>query len=202
MPFLEATVAEYQRAVFVCRINVLGGVVDGMCQQIDVVAPFLYVSNVLYVSFYSDIPVFLPFAGKRFEADIENVSFEEDAVVHAVFHLAFQILFHPAGKAFPVFRKDEFQIIVHIDVLHLFRTHDARMACITEYAGLGIVLPVSDEGGLLYFVELVVFLFEFQFALAAFCDVAVLAEDHAVVRVHDAFKVIGSVTQCHFVIMD
>lgn len=52
------------------------------------------------------------------------------------------------------------------------------------------------------FVELVVFLFEFQFALAAFCDVAVLAEDHAVVRVHDAFKVIGSVTQCHFVIMD
>ena len=36
MPFLEATVAEYQRAVFVCRINVLGGVVDGMCQQIDV----------------------------------------------------------------------------------------------------------------------------------------------------------------------
>src|SRR5699024_5579348 len=77
-----------------------------------------------------------------------------------------------------------------------------RMTCITEYAGLGIVLPVSDEGGLLYFVELVVFLFEFQFALAAFCDVAVLAEDHAVVRVHDAFKVIGSVTQCHFVIMD
>ena len=43
-----------------------------------------------------------------------------------------------------------------IDVLHLFRTHDTRMACITEYAGLGIVLPVSDEGGLLYFVELVV----------------------------------------------
>ena len=82
--------------------------------------------------------------------------------------------------------------------LHLFRTHDARMACITEYAGLGIVLPVSDEGGFLYFIELVVFLFEFQFALAAFCDVAVLAEDHAVVRVHDAFEEIGSVTAVSF----
>jgi hypothetical protein len=142
----EQPVGKYQRAVFVCRINVLGGVVDGMCQQIDVVAPFLYVGNVLYVSFYSDIPVFLPFAGKRFEADIENVSFEEDAVVHAVFHLAFQILFHPAGKAFPVFRKDKFQIIVHIDVLHLFRTHDARMA-IDDGGELIVIAPALKEFG-------------------------------------------------------
>ena len=48
MPFLEATVAEYQRAVFVCRINVLGGVVDGMCQQVDIVAPLLNVGDILY----------------------------------------------------------------------------------------------------------------------------------------------------------
>jgi len=116
------------------------------------------------------------------------------------FHLPFRS-FHPAGKL-SGFQEDEFRILSNIDVLHLFGTHDTRMACITEYVVLGMVLPVSDEGDLLYFVSLVVFLFESQFASAAFCDVAVLAEDHAVVRVHDAFKVIGSVTQCHFVIMD
>ena len=103
MPFLEATVAEYQRAVFVCRINVLGGVVDGMCQQIDVVAPFLYVGNVLYVSFQRDVAVFIAFATECFQADIMYIFVVENAVVHSIFHVTFQIIAEPVLKSISVF---------------------------------------------------------------------------------------------------
>ena len=48
-------------------------------------------------------------------------------------------------------------------------------------------LPMSA----LYFVQLVILLFQLQFALASFCDVAILAEHHIFVGAHDALEEVG-----------
>ena len=89
MSLLEAAVAEYQCTVFVCRVNIFGGVVDGMCQQVDIVAPLLNVGDILYISFQNGIFVFMIFACKGLEPYIENLFLKQDAVVHTVFHFPF-----------------------------------------------------------------------------------------------------------------
>ena len=55
----------------------------------------------------------------------------------------------------------------------------------------GVVPPPSDERYFLYFVQLVILLFQLQFALASFCDVAILAEHHIFVGAHDALEEVG-----------
>lgn len=53
----EAAVGKDERTVLVGGEDVFGGVVDGVCQQVDVVAPLLDVGDVLYVPFQKDVSV-------------------------------------------------------------------------------------------------------------------------------------------------
>ena len=52
--------------------DVFRRIIDGMRQQVDIVTPLLYVGDILYISFQGDIAIFVTFAGKSFQADIEN----------------------------------------------------------------------------------------------------------------------------------
>ena len=70
---LKLAVGEYQCAIFMGGKDVFRGIIDGMRQQVDIVTSLLDVGNVLYISFQCDIAVFATFAGKCFQADVEDL---------------------------------------------------------------------------------------------------------------------------------
>ena len=69
---LELAVGKYQRTIFMGCKDVFCGIVDGMCQQIDVIASLLDVGDILYISFQGNIAVLVSFAGECFQADIKD----------------------------------------------------------------------------------------------------------------------------------
>ena len=82
-------------------------------------------------------------------------------------------------------------VVLERNFLFLCSAHYTGVTGVVEALPAGVVFPSSDEGGFLYFIKFVVFLFQFPFALATFGDVAVLAEHHIFVGAHDALKEVG-----------
>lgn len=68
----EEAVGKYEGSVFVGGKDVFGGVVDGMRQQGDVIAPLLDIGDVLYVSFEDCVSTGAFLAGEGLLADIEH----------------------------------------------------------------------------------------------------------------------------------
>ena len=67
----ETAVGKDERTVFTGGKYVFGGVIDGVCQQGDVIAPLLDVGDVLYVAFQNAGSVGECFVREGFQADIE-----------------------------------------------------------------------------------------------------------------------------------
>ena len=135
-----------------------------------------------------------------FQADIEYPFLETDAVVYAVFRIALKVLCQPFAEYFPILGQDVHNVVLERNFLFLFSTHYTGVSGVVEALPAGIVFPSSDKGGFLYFVEFVVSFFQFPFALAAFGDVAVLAEYHIFVGAHDTFKEVGFAADSQFVV--
>lgn len=143
----ETAVGKYQRAVFACGKYIFGRVVDGMRQQIDIVALSLYVCDVLYVSFQNGASVFLSFPFKGFQTDIKDLVLKPDAIVYAIFDVTFQISFQPFAEYLAVFGKEVHHVGIQKDFLFLFGTHDSRMSCVVEARVGRVIPPPSDKGG-------------------------------------------------------
>ena len=99
----EEAVGKYEGSVFVGGKDVFGGVVDGMRQQGDVIAPLLDIGDVLYVSFEDCVSTGAFLAGEGLLADIEHFLPEVDAILHAFFHVSLQVLVEPFAEYLPVF---------------------------------------------------------------------------------------------------
>ena len=99
----EEAVGKYEGSVFVGGKDVFGGVVDGMRQQGDVIAPLLDIGDVLYVSFEDSVSTGSFLAGEGLLADIEHFLPEVDAILHAFFHVSLQVLVEPFAEYLPVF---------------------------------------------------------------------------------------------------
>ena len=135
-----------------------------------------------------------------FQADIEYPFLETDAVVYAVFRIALKVLCQPFAEYFPILGQDVHNVVLERNFLFLFSAHYTGVSGVVEALPAGIVFPSSDKSGFLYFVEFVVSFFQFPFALAAFGDVAVLAEHHIFVGAHDALKEVGFAADSQFVV--
>ena len=149
---LEEAVGKNQGTVLLGGEDIFCGIVDGVRQQVDVIAAFLDVSNVLYVSFQRDVAVFIAFATECFQADIMYIFVVENAVVHSIFHVTFQIIAEPVLKSISVFGQDQVQVCIQWNGLLIRLAHDARMSGITEFAGGRVKHPPTDECGFLYLI--------------------------------------------------
>ena len=79
----ETTVGEDDRAVGLGGKDALSGVVDGMCQRIDVISTKLYVRDVLDISFDVETTVGKLFTQISLDAYIEDFPVQADAVPSA-----------------------------------------------------------------------------------------------------------------------
>ena len=196
----ETAVGKDERTVLTGSKYIFGGVIDGVCQQGDVIAPLLDVGNVLYVAFQNAGSVGECFVREGFQADIEYPFLEKDAVVYAVFCISLKVLCQPLAEYFPILGQDVHSVVLKRNFLFLCSAHYTGVTGVVEALPAGVVFPSSDEGGFLYFIKFVVFLFQFPFALATFGDVAVLAEHHIFVGAHDALKEVGLAADSQFVV--
>jgi hypothetical protein len=183
----ETAVGKDERTVFTGGKYVFGGVIDGVCQQGDVIAPNAGSVGECFVR-------------EGFQADIEYPFLEKDAVVYAVFCISLKVLCQPLAEYFPILGQDVHSIVLERNFLFLCSAHYTGVTGVVEALPAGVVFPSSDEGGFLYFIKFVVFLFQFPFALATFGDVAVLAEHHIFVGAHDALKEVGLAADSQFVV--
>ena len=76
----------------------------------------------------------------------------ENAVVHSIFHVTFQIIAEPVLKSISVFGQDQVQVCIQWNGLLIRLAHDACMPGITEFAGGRVKHPPADECGFLYLI--------------------------------------------------
>ena len=80
----ELAVGKYHCTIFLHRKDIFYRVVDNVGKQGNIVAAFLQVGNVLYVSFECSASIFMMFACKGFLADVVNASVEHYTIVDAL----------------------------------------------------------------------------------------------------------------------
>ena len=171
----EQPVGKYQRTVFAGGKYALFGVVDGMCEGVDVIPVALYVRHVLYIAFQivRTVGLFLPDAG--LDLQVIDAAFVADAVACAILvGLPFVVL-EPLGKHGLVFFHHQLTIAVDGDGLQFFGTEDIGIALIVEDAFIAGIFPPADLCCFLDGFQLAVCAFQLQFDVAPCSDVPVLA---------------------------
>ena len=187
----KTPVGKDDRTVLSGGKDTLLGVVDSVRQRIDIVSAALDIGDILDISLDRKAAVREFLTQISLDTHIIYLSVHLYAVADTVRIEPLQISKFPVDKRLPVFFNDILPVFLERNASYRFFTQHAGMSQIMKNVFIRIVHPLTDLRHFLDLPQRSVRLFQLAFHVASLGDVAILAEHHVIIRMHDAFKIIN-----------
>ena len=187
----KTPVGKDDRTVLSGGKDTLLGVVDSVRQRIDIVSAALDIGDILDISLDRKAAVREFLTQISLDTHIIYLSVHLYAVADTVRIEPLQISKFPVDKRLPVFFNDILPVFLERNASYRFFTQHAGMSQIMKNVFIRIVHPLTDLRHFLDLPQRSVRLFQLAFHVTSLGDVAILAEHHVIIRMHDAFKIIN-----------